>query len=108
MSNMLDRLRELSDAEEFFSLLGVSYEPEVLDVARLHILRRMGQYLSEETFTTLSDGAAEQACRATLVKVYSDFQGSSPLQHRVFKVLQDAVAPGRRAFVPLSDIEDEG
>jgi nitrogenase-stabilizing/protective protein len=46
MSSLLDRMRSLSAAEEFFDLLRVSYDPTVLRVARLHIMRRMGQYLS--------------------------------------------------------------
>ena len=41
----LEQLRKLSSAEDFFETLGVSYDPAVLRVARLHILRRMGEYL---------------------------------------------------------------
>jgi nitrogenase-stabilizing/protective protein len=46
MSGLMDRMRGLSAAEEFFAMLQVPYDPAVLQVARLHILRRMGQYLS--------------------------------------------------------------
>lgn len=67
MSDLLDRLRGLSTAEDFFEVLGVNYDPLVLNVARLHILRRMGQYLKAEPVTS------EEDCRATLVKAYSDF-----------------------------------
>lgn len=107
MSNLLDRMRSLSAAEDFFALLKVPYDPVVLQVARLHILRRMGQYLSEETLTALTDDAAEEACRATLVRAYTDFTTSTPLEQRVFKVLKDAVSPARSAFVPLSELTEE-
>jgi nitrogenase-stabilizing/protective protein len=106
MSNLLDRLRSLSAAEEFFETLNVAYDPQVLQVARLHILRRMGQYLSEESLSALTDDAAEEVCRATLARAYTEFVASSPLQERVFKVLKDAVAPANVGFVSLSDIAD--
>ena len=104
MSQLLDRLLGLSSAEEFFTLLKVPYDPAVLQVARLHILRRMGEYLSAETLAAMTDDAAEEACRITLSRAYRDFVESSPLQERVFKVLKDAVAPRRSAFVALSDL----
>ena len=107
MSGLLDRLRSLSAAEEFFDVLKVPYDPEVLRVARLHILRRMGQYLSEQPLSaTTGDTAEEEACRDTLARAYNDFVASSPLQERVFKVLKDAVAPANVGFVSLSDIAD--
>ena len=106
MSGLLDRLRSLSAAEEFFDVLKVSYDPEVLRVARLHILKRMGQYLSEKPLSTMTDDAAEEACRDTLERAYGDFAASSPLQERVFKVLKEAVAPANVGFVALSDIAD--
>jgi nitrogenase-stabilizing/protective protein len=106
MSSLLDRMRNLSAAEEFFDLLKVPYDPAILRVARLHILRRMGQYLSQESLTAMTDDAAEEACRVTLARAYADFEASSPLKERVFKILKDAVAPAGVGFVSLSDIAD--
>ena len=40
------RLKGLSSAEDFFATLGVAYDERVLRVARLHILKRMGEYLA--------------------------------------------------------------
>jgi nitrogenase-stabilizing/protective protein len=104
MSNLLDRLRSLSSAEDFFTVLQVPYDPQVLQVARLHILRRMGQYLSEQTLSAMTDDAAEEASRAILARAYQDFVESSPLQERVFKVLKEAVAPAGVTFFPLSEL----
>jgi nitrogenase-stabilizing/protective protein len=104
MSSLLDRMRGLSAAEEFFDTLKVPYDPQVLQVARLHILKRMGQYLSEQSLTAMTEDAAEEACRATLARAYTDFLASSPLQERVFKVLKNAVTPANVGFVSLSDI----
>ncbi|AIC29916.1 MULTISPECIES: nitrogenase stabilizing/protective protein NifW [Rhizobium] len=105
VKDILNRLKGLSAAEEFFELLGVPYDPKVLDVSRLHIMKRMGQYLAAEDFSDLPDQViAARAC-AILERAYGDFATSAPLKHRVFKVLKDhdpdrAVTPGR-AFVPL-------
>ena len=107
MNEFLGRMRNLSSAEDFFTLLNVSYDPAVLRVARLHILRRMGQYLSEQGLDALTDDQAKDACRMTLARAYQDFVESSPLQERVFKVLKDAVAPANVAFVPLSELAVE-
>ena len=100
---VLDQLHKASSAEDFFALLGVDYDVKVVNVARLHILRRMGQYLASEDFTGLPDAKVAERCKAVLEKAYADFVASSPLDQRVFKVLKDAVAtPKPRAFVPLS------
>ena len=49
------QVEQASSAEDFFALLGVDYDPKILDVARLHILRRMAQYLASEDFDGVSD-----------------------------------------------------
>lgn len=104
--NVLAQLTKVSSAEEFFSLLGVDYDPKVLNVTRLHILRRMGQYLVSENFEGDSNERIAERCKAALGKAYADFLTSSPLDQRVFKVLRDAVAPRKAAvFVPLTTLE---
>jgi nitrogenase-stabilizing/protective protein len=103
---VLAQLNKASSAEDFFALLGVDYDVKVLNVARLHILRRMGQYLVSEDFAGLPDALVAERCKAVLAKAYADFVASSPLDQRVFKVLKDAVAPPKpRAFVPLSTLK---
>lgn len=106
---ILDELKGLSSAEDFFRVLGVPHEPEVLQVARLHILKRMGQYLASADMSVLGEDAIRAACRETLARAYDDFVRSSPLAERVFKVLRerDPVAPPRKgAFVPLTALFD--
>ncbi|MEI9401901.1 nitrogenase stabilizing/protective protein NifW [Mesorhizobium argentiipisi] len=108
VTDILTRLKGLSSAEEFFVTLGVCYDPKVLNVSRLHIMKRMGQYLAKEDFSDLTDQVIAARARATLERAYEDFATSSPLRHRVFKVLKDhdpdrPVTPGR-AFVPFDSI----
>ncbi|MDH2347788.1 nitrogenase stabilizing/protective protein NifW [Bradyrhizobium sp. SSUT77] len=105
---ILARLNKASAAEEFFELLGVEYEAEIVNVARLHILRRMGQYLAGETLTGASDPDIALRCKSTLERAYADFVTSSPIEQRVFKVLKDAAAqrPNKhRALVQLGSLE---
>ncbi|WFU51764.1 nitrogenase stabilizing/protective protein NifW [Sinorhizobium terangae] len=108
VKEILARLKGLSAAEEFFAALGVSYDPKVLNVSRLHIMKRMGQYLGEEDFSGLPDQVIAARARAMLERAYEDFATSSPLAHRVFKVLKDHdpdnSAPPGRAFVPFDSV----
>ncbi|MGX5666684.1 nitrogenase stabilizing/protective protein NifW [Rhizobium daejeonense] len=105
VDNILDRLRGLSSAEDFFHALGVLYDARVLNVARLHILKRMGQYLVDEDFDGLPDRVIAARARSTLERAYSDFEATSPLSQRIFKVLKDhdpdKPAEKRGAFVSL-------
>ena len=98
--SILSDLRAVSSAEEFFAVLDVPFDPKILNVARLHILRRMGEYLNGAAPT---DDARAQ-CRDYLERAYADFVASSPLAERVFKVHRDAVRPGGGAFVALADL----
>ncbi|WP_192250835.1 nitrogenase stabilizing/protective protein NifW [Mesorhizobium caraganae] len=108
VTDILARLRGLSAAEEFFAVLGVSYDPKVLNVSRLHIMKRVGQYLAEEDFSGLPDQVIAARVRATLERAYEDFAISSPLTHRVFKVLKDhdpnKPATAGHAFVPFDSV----
>ena len=101
---MLAKLQKLSSAEEFFGALGVPYDPAVLRVARLHILRRMGEYLASENLDGLPDAVVTARCRSTLERAYEDFRQSSPIQERVFKVHKSAVTPPGKSFVPIDEL----
>lgn len=98
---MLEQLSRLSSAEEFFELLDVPYDPAILNVARLHILRRMGEYLRHAPDIAVE--VSERAyIRAQLVRAYEDFTKSSPIDERVFKVLKDAVRVKAGSLIKLA------
>lgn len=108
--SVLNDLRRLSAAEEFFNYLGVPYEQRVLNVARLHILRRMGEYLSREATAQEDDAVTRERCRTHLQAAYGDFVARTPIEERVFKVHKDAVAEPaakapKQAFIPLSSLK---
>jgi nitrogenase-stabilizing/protective protein len=95
------------DAEDWFRALDVGYDPTVLDVGRLHVLRLFGrelQQLGESADLPTDDAQLRTAHRAALERAYRALVTAGPLEHRVFKVLRDR-APGQ--FVPLDDVRLE-
>lgn len=90
MSPLLSRLPQLSAAEDFFRLFDLPYNEAVLDVSRLHILKRFQQYLAREKLDALSEDAQFARCRALLAQAHEDFTRSSPIEERLFKVFRDA------------------
>jgi nitrogenase-stabilizing/protective protein len=86
----------------------VSYDPRTINVSRLHILRRMGEYLAKDGLVGLPEGEVYARCRGHLEAAYADFLRRSPLDERVFKVHKDAVkarAPAAPKFVTLTNFE---
>jgi nitrogenase-stabilizing/protective protein len=110
----LDDLNRLSSAEDFFNYLGVAFDPAVVRVSRLHIMRRMGQYLKgleqDGAFEGKGDDEIKVLCAEHLAQAYQDFVESSPIEQRLFKVHKDAVAPKTEEpkpnnnFVPLASL----
>jgi nitrogenase-stabilizing/protective protein len=98
---VLEQLTKLSSAEEFFHFLGVPYDPAVLNVARLHILRRMGDNLRKSTADP-DEAKARAYFRTHLERAYEDFVRSTPMKERVFKVHQEAVRTKAAPLVHLS------
>lgn len=92
MTDTLQALSTLSAAEEFFAFFSIPYEPAVVHVNRLHILKRFNQYLRLTTpdVAYLDPEAQYQACRGLLTRAYEDFIRSTPAQEKVFKVFQEA------------------
>ena len=103
-----EHLSKISSAEEFFLYLDVPYDPSILNVARLHILRRMGDNLRKDAAEP-EEADARAYFRAHLSQAYSDFVHSSPLDERVFKVHKDAVRSMAAPLVHISmrDADEE-
>ncbi len=91
MGTFFDRLKALSSAEDFFAFFAVAYEVPVVQVNRLHILKRFYQYLhKEEGLDGLCEVELYRRYRELLAHAYADFVRSTPAQEKVFKVFQDA------------------
>jgi nitrogenase-stabilizing/protective protein len=83
-------MTSFSAAEEFLDYFQVAYEQSVVNVNRLHILKRFNQYLRATPGTAeMDDATLGGVCKELLAKAYSDFVNSTPAQEKVFKVFQD-------------------
>jgi nitrogenase-stabilizing/protective protein len=90
MSNLLKHMSTFSAAEEFLDYFQVPYEQSVVNVNRLHILKRFNQYLRATPGTAeMDDETLRAVCKETLDKAYQDFVTSTAAQEKVFKVFQD-------------------
>ncbi|MDO8769611.1 MAG: nitrogenase stabilizing/protective protein NifW [Burkholderiaceae bacterium] len=90
MENFLQQLKALSSAEDFLQYFGVPFDQQVVNVSRLHILKRFFQYIRQENLLAQTDELGLYTLyRAQLVKAYADFVKSTPAQEKVFKVFQD-------------------
>lgn len=91
MDSVLVKMSHFSAAEEFLDYLGVDYDRAVVDVNRLHILKRFQQYIGTLPPPAASAEDALQAhYRGLLERAYVDFVQSSAATEKVFKVFQDA------------------
>ncbi|MBK5945146.1 hypothetical protein CCR83_01455 [Rhodobacter veldkampii DSM 11550] len=100
---LLSQITAAASAEDMFALLDLPFRPEVLNVARLHVLKRFGEYLARTEMDGLSDQAVFLIAREALAHAHQDFETSTPLEQKVFKVLANA-RPQRPAFVPLAGL----
>lgn len=90
MSELFKQMTSFSAAEEFLDYFQVPFEQSVVNVNRLHILKRFNQYLRATPGTSeMDDETLGGVCKELLTKAYQDFVRSTPAQEKVFKVFQD-------------------
>ncbi|APW45437.1 nitrogenase stabilizing/protective protein NifW [Rhodoferax antarcticus] len=90
MEKFLQQLKALSSAEDFLHYFGVPFDQGVVNVSRLHILKRFFQYIRQENLLAQGNEVGlYTSYREQLVKAYNDFVKSTPAQEKVFKVFQD-------------------
>jgi nitrogenase-stabilizing/protective protein len=96
MDTVFERqMDDLESAEDFLEFFGIDFNPEVVVVARLHILQRFHDYLRNRSGATFED------YRACLGRAYDDFVHSDALTEKVFRVHKRAAGI---ATVPLASI----
>lgn len=104
-TGVLDHIDGLSSAEDIFTYLLLPYEAEVLNVSRLHIMKRFGAYLKEAETGGDDQDAIFLACRDTLKRAYADFCDSTPMKEKVFKVFRDEEEKLKARFVGVDALK---
>lgn len=104
MEQFLDQLKALSSAEDFLNFFGVPFDQAVVNVSRLHILKRFFQYLRQQAPNLSADDELQvfTTYRNLLTQAYGDFVRSTPAQEKVFKVFQDV---GGRQHVSIDNLK---
>jgi nitrogenase-stabilizing/protective protein len=101
MSQLLRDLAELSSAEDFFAYFDLTFDPRVMAVSRLHILKRFHDKISRgDGVDALDDPAARDVYRRQLADAYCEFAAGVAPTAPVFPGL------GRMGggFVALSNV----
>ena len=69
MNELTGELAKLSSAEEFLHFFAVPFDQKVINVSRLHILKRFNQYLAREGgLAGLNEGLSRIKCRELLAR----------------------------------------
>lgn len=104
MDSLTQRLKALSSAEDFLVFFGIEYEPSVVHVNRLHILKRFYQYLHRaDDLAGLDETEMFRRYREMLNQAHNDFVKSNAVTEKVFKVFQDADGQQHVSIKSLKD-----
>ncbi len=103
MSKIEQYLEELESAEDFLNYFAISFDPNVVQVNRLHILQRFHDYLAQtENAMPENEVAQREIYKRLLQRAYQDFVVSDALTEKVFKVFKRQSA--QEAFIPIDNI----
>ncbi|MDZ8088075.1 MAG: nitrogenase-stabilizing/protective protein NifW [Nostoc sp. DedQUE12b] len=91
MTGTIDEFKKLVDAEEFFEFFNMPYDLEVVNVNRLHILKKFSQYIQEidDNSPDLNQEERLNQYSLALQKAYQVFVESTPHEQKLFKVFND-------------------
>ncbi len=103
-TGVLDHVANLSSAEDIFTYLLMPFDEEVLNVSRLHIMKRFGTYLRDADFDGMDEDTTFLKARQVLKRAYSDFVQSTPLKEKVFKVFHDEAEKHQARFVGIESL----
>jgi nitrogenase-stabilizing/protective protein len=87
----LNKFSKLVDAEEYFEFFQLPYDQQVVNINRLHILKKFSQYMQEidETYSELNNTEKLNQYRLALDKAYQVFLESTPYEQKLFKVFNE-------------------
>ncbi|PAX58453.1 nitrogenase-stabilizing/protective protein NifW [Brunnivagina elsteri] len=88
MSKDFEAFKQIVDAEEYFKFFELPYDVKVVNVNRLHILKKFSLNIREidEQNPSLSFADKLSLYSAALQKAYQVFLDSTPQEQKLFKV----------------------
>ncbi len=103
MENLMNGFDRINTAEGYLEFFGIPFEPTVVQVNRLHILKKFSQLKNEIDEKEPGLGAEEKfgRYRSALEAAYRLFVLSNAVEQKLFKVFREP-APG---FISLSSLE---
>lgn len=104
-TGVLDHINKLSSAEDIFTYLLLPHDQHVVNVSRLHIMKRFGAYLRDANFGGLVEDEVFVQCRQLLKQAYADFVESTPIKEKVFKVFRDEEEKLKNRFVGIDALK---
>ncbi len=91
MSGTLAEFSQLVNAEEYFEFFQLPYDPQFVNVNRLHILKKFSAFIKtiDSEAPNLSESEKLERYQSALQQAYDTFVTSSPLDEKLFKVFND-------------------
>jgi nitrogenase-stabilizing/protective protein len=90
MERSLEAFERLVDAEDFLEFFGIPYDPRVVHVNRLHILKKFA-LLKEEVDRQSGPDDPETRClrwKEAMQRAYETFLASTAVKERLFRVFE--------------------
>jgi len=105
MVGTLSEFRKLTDAEQYFEFFDLDYDPQVVNINRLHILKKFSQSLEEidNKFVEAAEAEKLSFYREALETSYATLQTSNAIEQKLFKVFHQKP----HNVVMLSDIGND-
>jgi len=94
MSKTFADFQQLVDAEDYFKFFDLTYNPQVVNVNRLHILQKFSRLVKEIDANWIGENQEEKLAlyQVALQNAYELFLTSTSLDEKLFKVFNQKPA----------------
>ncbi|HIK14236.1 MAG TPA: nitrogenase-stabilizing/protective protein NifW [Leptolyngbyaceae cyanobacterium M33_DOE_097] len=91
MTRTFAQFKQLVNAEDYLNFFSIPYDPQFVNVNRLHILQKFATFIKtvDSESPDLSETEKLDRYQAALKQAYDTFTISSPLDQKLFKVFND-------------------
>jgi len=99
----LTEFNKITDAEAYFEFFQLPYDAKVVNINRLHILKKFSQFVAEIDQSDIDESDRLTQYRSALVRAYETFLTTSPLETKLFKVFNEKP----KGIVMLSELSTD-